>query len=326
MILADKIIEQRKKLGLSQEELAEKLGVSRQAVSKWESAQSTPDLGRILELGRLFGVSTDYLLKDDAEQAEYINVPDDAVSMRRVDMAEANAFLDLKAGQSRSIAFATFLCILSPVCLLLLCAASIDNTFGISENLAAGVGVIVLLIMVAAAVAIFISDDVKARPYEYMEKEPFETEYGVVGMVRERQSRYQPTHTRALVIGVCTCILSVIPLMVATTVTQKDYLIVAMVALLLFVAGIGVFLIISTSIIWESMEQLLQEGDYTKKKKKSSALSEAVSGVYWMLAVAVYLGISFTTDAWDKSWIVWPIAGVLYGAVAALCSAFDSKR
>ena len=53
MILADKIIEQRKKLGLSQEELAEKLGVSRQAVSKWEGAQSTPDLGRILELGRL---------------------------------------------------------------------------------------------------------------------------------------------------------------------------------------------------------------------------------------------------------------------------------
>ena len=64
MILADKIVEQRKKIGLSQEELADKLGVSRQAVSKWEGAQSIPDLGRILELGRLFGVSTDYLLKD----------------------------------------------------------------------------------------------------------------------------------------------------------------------------------------------------------------------------------------------------------------------
>ena len=60
MILADKIIELRKKNGWSQEELAEKLGVSRQAVSKWEGAQSVPDIQRILEMSRLFGVSTDY--------------------------------------------------------------------------------------------------------------------------------------------------------------------------------------------------------------------------------------------------------------------------
>ena len=64
MILADKIIEERKKNGWSQEELAEKLGVSRQSISKWEGAQSVPDLQRILEMSRMFSVSTDYLLKD----------------------------------------------------------------------------------------------------------------------------------------------------------------------------------------------------------------------------------------------------------------------
>ena len=53
MILADKIIEERKKNGWSQEELAEKLGVSRQSVSKWEGAQSVPDLNRLLEMSRL---------------------------------------------------------------------------------------------------------------------------------------------------------------------------------------------------------------------------------------------------------------------------------
>ena len=67
MILADKIIELRKKNGWSQEELAEKLGVSRQAVSKWEGAQSVPDIQRILEMSRLFGVTTDFLLKDELE-------------------------------------------------------------------------------------------------------------------------------------------------------------------------------------------------------------------------------------------------------------------
>ena len=67
MILADKIIELRKKNGWSQEELADQLGVSRQAVSKWESASSIPDLERVLGMSRLFGVSTDYLLKDEIE-------------------------------------------------------------------------------------------------------------------------------------------------------------------------------------------------------------------------------------------------------------------
>ena len=66
MILADKIIEERKRLGLSQEELAEKLSVSRQSISKWEGAQSIPDINRIIEMANIFGVTTDYLLKDDA--------------------------------------------------------------------------------------------------------------------------------------------------------------------------------------------------------------------------------------------------------------------
>ena len=61
MILADKIIALRKKAGWSQEELAGQLGVSRQSVSKWEGAQSIPDMDKLLQLSRIFGVSTDYL-------------------------------------------------------------------------------------------------------------------------------------------------------------------------------------------------------------------------------------------------------------------------
>ena len=62
MILADKIINERKKNGWSQEELADMLNVSRQSVSKWEGAQSVPDLQKILKMAEVFGVSTDYLL------------------------------------------------------------------------------------------------------------------------------------------------------------------------------------------------------------------------------------------------------------------------
>ena len=72
MILADKITDLRKKNGWSQEELANRLGVSRQAVSKWESAGSIPDLNKIIKMSDLFSVSTDYLLKDSLENEEEI--------------------------------------------------------------------------------------------------------------------------------------------------------------------------------------------------------------------------------------------------------------
>ena len=70
MIFADKLIALRKKAGWSQEELAQQLNVSRQSVSKWEGAQSVPDLDKIVQLSRVFGVSTDYLLKDELEEQE----------------------------------------------------------------------------------------------------------------------------------------------------------------------------------------------------------------------------------------------------------------
>ena len=63
MNIADRIQYLRKQRGLSQEELADKMGVSRQAVSKWESEQSTPDLDKIIIMSDLFEVTTDYILK-----------------------------------------------------------------------------------------------------------------------------------------------------------------------------------------------------------------------------------------------------------------------
>ena len=67
MKLSDKIIQLRKSNGWSQEDLAEKLNVSRQAISRWEVATAQPDVTNILQLSKLFGVTTDYLLNDEYE-------------------------------------------------------------------------------------------------------------------------------------------------------------------------------------------------------------------------------------------------------------------
>ena len=108
MIFADKLVRLRKKSGMSQEELAERMNVSRQSVSKWESAQSVPDLEKILRLGELFGVTTDYLLKDEIEDEEFVG-KDTSECNRKITLAEANEFLELRKKASWRIALATFL-------------------------------------------------------------------------------------------------------------------------------------------------------------------------------------------------------------------------
>ena len=156
MIFAEKVLNLRRKNGWSQEELAQKAGVSRQSISKWESAASIPDIDKILELSRIFGVSTDYLLKDDMEQVEFTR-EDEAGGARRVSLEEANAFLRDKRTQARQIALGVLLCIVSPVLLFLLGGLSEPNPWvELSEGVAGGVGMGALLLLVAAAVATFL--------------------------------------------------------------------------------------------------------------------------------------------------------------------------
>ena len=121
MIIADKIVSLRKRAGWSQEELAEKLGVTRQSVSKWEGAQSVPDMDKVVSMSRLFGVTTDYLLKDELEEdAPCAAAEDNDPPLRRVTMKQASAYLALRKAAAPKIAIATALCITSPVTLILL--------------------------------------------------------------------------------------------------------------------------------------------------------------------------------------------------------------
>ena len=317
MILADKIVQLRKKNGWSQEELAAQLNVSRQAVSKWEGAQSVPDLDRILQMSALFGVTTDYLLKDELEAEEPTSGKDS--DLRRVGLEEANAYLAWRERASLRIAVATFLCILSPIPLLLLSAASQVEGWGISENQAGIAGVIVLLLIVAAAVAVFIACGSRNAPYEFLEKEAFETEYGVEGMVRERQRAFRSSYARGNILGTCCCILAPVALLVGAF-FGDDFLTVAMLCVTLLIAGVGVMIFISGGVRWAAMQRLLQEGEFSAEDRGANRFKEAVSAAYWLIATAVYLAWSFITEDWQHTWIVWPVAGVLFGGVMALCN------
>ena len=317
MILADKIIENRKRNGWSQEELADKLGVSRQSVSKWESAQAMPDMKKIVQLSEIFGVSTDYLMKDEIESIpSSAAVPvDDGLeeTVRRVSMEEANAFLGHNERAASRISAGVMLCILSPVMLIILGGLAEAGKISMSEETAGACGVVVLLLMVASAVAMFIREGMRGKQYEYLEKVNIDTEYGVSGMVKERCTAYAETHSRLLIIGVMLCIIGAVPMLIAEFThydNNTDVLPVVAVAAMLVIIAIGVRLIVLTCIRQGGYDRLLEEGDYTRLSKKAGRYD----GIYWAVATAVYLGWSFVTMNWQFTWIVWPVAGVLFAA------------
>ncbi len=326
MIFADKLIELRKKSGWSQEELAEQMNVTRQSVSKWEGAQSVPDLEKIIQLSKLFGVSTDYLLKDDIEEKEEKIQTEEKPNVRRVSMEEANKFLAAKAETAKTIAYGVFLCIVSPICLIILGVMSENSAYGISENVAAGIGMINLLVFIAFAVVLFILSGSKTSRFEFLEKEIFETVYGVSGMVKERKEDYRETYTKNIAIGVCFCVLSLIPLFAGIIISENDLFIACMVSVMLALIGIGVTFLVRNGIIWESFDKLLQEGEYSKKKKREKSASSKISTIYWSLVTALYLAYSFISLNWQFSWIIWPVAAVLYPAIIALFSSLHKDK
>ena len=321
MILADKIIELRKKEGWSQEELAEKLSVTRQSVSKWEGAQSIPDLDKVVQMSRLFGVTTDYLLKDELEESQPAEC-DAAPVLRRVTMAQASDYLALRRAAAPKMALATMLCVFSPIALIGLGGLSelSVSAVRITEDAAGGIGLCVLIVLVAIAVALFISCGNKAKEYEFLEKEPFETEYGVTGMVKERQKAFKPAYDRMNLIGTMLCILSVLPLFAAAF-SGRDFLAVMAVCVLLALVGIGTYFFVYGGTVNGAMEKLLEEGDYTRDEKSRKNITGPVSVIYWLVVTAIFVLYTFGPNGNGQprySWIIWAIAGVLYAAVLAV--------
>lgn len=317
MILGEKIMELRKRNGWSQEELAGKLNVSRQSVSKWESAMSVPELDKVLQLSEIFEVSTDYLLKDDREE-DYVPGRPEEMPLRKVTMEEAQTFLKIRKEAAVRIPAGVAACILSPVPLFLLNSAAEAGRGRLTEDLAAGLGVVFLLLIVAAAVGNFIVFGMRMEKYEWLEQEEFELGYGIAGMVKERLEAEGASFARQIALGVALCILGVIPLLLAGSLDVEEQVQILGLVFLLVIVAAGVFLLANVGLRKGAYEQLLQIGDYTKAEKEVNRIVERIAVFYWCVATAVYVGWSLVTWEWHVTWVLWPVAGILFGAVVGL--------
>lgn len=330
-MLSEKIIKLRKSRGWSQEELAERLNVSRQSVSKWESGISNPDLDKIVAMSALFGVSTDYLLKDStAEEREpirdFIREDDEneeekekeekrffeePLPTRAVSVGEAEEYLATVKKVGPRIALGVLLCILSPVVLMLLGGLA-DFRLLMSEGVAAAIGIAALFLDVGVAIAIFIINGMALSKYEYVEKHLLVLPEALEKTLREEYEANGKKDIIHITVGVLCCIFGALLLIVVACLfpTFEELILACTAALFLFVA-VGVYIMVRTCYLRGAYQKLLQIEEYSIGSKKKTAYRIIMENIYWPIVLAIYLGISFLTSCWDMTWIIWPVAAIL---------------
>lgn len=324
MKLADKIIRLRKQFGWSQEDLAEKMNVSRQSVSKWESAMSIPDLNKILRLAEIFSVSTDFLLKDEIETMETVGEDYDDGPVR-VSMDQVIEYLDSKEKVDKIISRGVLMFITSAIPLFLLLGLSRGEEPYLSDNLAVAAGLVILLMMVAAGVAVVLSSEKFKKGYERFEEGSFELQYGVESILKEKSEAFKSAYVRCMSISISMFILGPLTVILAGLLDGTEQWMMYMLAALLVIIGAAVFILIPCSSKKESYDRVLSNGNYAPYKRSETKRAEKIGAFYWPLAVAIFLGWSFLTMDWHITWIVWPVAGVLFPAVIGLMGLFEKE-
>lgn len=319
MNLSEKIMLLRKKQGWSQEELANRLNISRQSISKWESGQSQPDIDKIILLSQLFQVTTDYLLLDQ-ENEEHCQIG------IYLSLSQVQEYLTLRKQSSLKIAFATFLCVISPMPLIGLTTLSQYQRFHMTENLAVSLGFSFLIICITIAVILFCLCAFKVKKYEFLEKDDFSLENGVKEYTFKEKEEYQDRYHRYQIIGISLCILSVLPIFIFL---NYEFLESIAVCILLFFVSIGCFFLVLAGTYQNALDKILQTGDYTPKQKKNNILKSKISTIYWLVVTAIFLYYTFGKNGngqMQYSWIIWAIAGVLFGVLMIVIDLINKRR
>lgn len=272
------------------------------------------EFGNLKELAEELGIS-DLMDGKTSEPAKKV-LGDDEVKNYIYDNQKA----------SKQIAIGAMLCIFSPIPLILL-AGMQEKYKSINDVIVNGVGVCTLLAIIAIAVGIFIYTGMSMEKYESLKKEPFAISNASIRYVEAYRDQMQQTFSLKIIVGVVMCILSIIPVVIVGSIEDNnDFGNSIAVSFLLFVVGIAVILFVTGGMQKEVTKILLQEGDYSFKSEEGSKVIDIISGIYWPIVVCIYLAWSFISHDWGFTWIVWPIAGVLFGGISATCSALCKKN
>ncbi|WP_050637771.1 helix-turn-helix domain-containing protein [Candidatus Stoquefichus sp. SB1] len=282
----------RKGKGLSQEALAEQLNVSRQAVSKWESGAGYPEMDKLILLSNLFGVTIDYLVKDNHECNQDAGSETD--SKYFMTHEKIQDYLKYKKNFGMGIGACVSMIILS-VCMPILCEDSQYETIGTFGFLA----------VVAIAVFGMIILGIKSESYGELEKQEINMSFQDLQDLQKKHTKFQSQFGVSIAFGVFLIIMSVA---IIVFLDNTGYGEKASAAQLMVCVAFSVFIFIYQGIKYTMYQFLVQNKKHIEEMRKEE---KSLFSLTMPLAAMVYLILGFTQELWHPGWIIFPIVAII---------------
>lgn len=286
MSLAENLQYLRAREGVTQEQLAERLDVSRQSVSKWESAASYPEMDTLLKLCDMFRVDMDTLLRGSVEKS----LSEDTAGYDRFMTLYARKIAGGVSAIVGSVALWSFL-----------------SALGLSEML----GTAILLLVIAAAAVAFIASS--------MEEEHFRKKHPVIPdfYTEPQKERFHRRYIWYIAGGVGAILLGVVMMVLAFTVLpEKEPYESYMGAAFLVIVACAVYFLIYGGMLEDkyNIAKYNRQNNPTPEDKSRRRRATTACSVIMILATAVFLFAGLAYYKWNWAAIIYPVGGVLCGA------------
>ena len=289
MSLSENLQNLRKIKSMSQEELAEKLNVSRQAISKWESGSGYPETEKIISICEFFDCSMDELVK--GKISENIKNEKDNYDL-----------VMTKTTKNMIIAYGIILLGIAIMLTVLGCTPNRQL-----EDQYALIGVIVVLISVIFAVPLFIINGTKVD--EFMKKNP-----KIANVYSEEEvDRAKAKYSKFMALGICIILIGVVIMMLLFGLEVFEQSSTIPAAILMYLITIGLPIIVFSAKMQDKYDIEKYNKENTEEYKKNRANIRKICAIIILITTIVFL---ITLNMWNINWIVYPIGAILCLIVA----------
>ena len=248
-----------------------------------------------------------------SEQLEHLYLSANEVDQYRSDVRRASPL----------VALGVLLCILSPA-VLIVAGGYAREAQREGPLLLLGLGCLFLFIV--AAIPLFVLASSRFSPWEKLEHKVIDLDQATRRGLMEARDAQRGGFALRVSVGVGLIIIGVFVLIGVALLIEEDIPVLYATSGLLAFVALGVALLIHNGLNYEVFSRLLNEGDYSAEAMARNRYFAPIAAPYWLLVTAAYLLWSFLGKSWHISWIIWPIAGIVFGAIAVFVSAINARR
>lgn len=288
MNFAENLQNLRKKKNMTQDELAEKLQVSRQAVSKWESGSGYPETEKIISICEIFDCSMDELVRG------------------KITLDKKDNYDLIMSKSAKQVAIA--------VTLILLGVSIFLTIIGLSPDVEQSslIGICVILLGVAFAVPLFIVNGFKIE--EFKKKNPILNNIYTENELEVGKTKY----TKFTAIGISIILIGVMIMMLLLGLKIGGEESSLPVAILMYFITIGTSIIVYASNMKEKFDIPKYNKENSLEYKEVKNKVGKICGIIMLITTIIFLIWGFTLNMWEINWMVYPIGGILCGIISII--------